>query len=254
MRVGFVAWPDGLHPAGTAWERLREEIDKASLHLLITNELPFGNWLAAKGQFDEAAAKESIAIHEEGLASLRKLHVPFVVSSRPVWAGEKLSNEGFAIDREGISSLHHKQLFPSEEGWHETTWYRPGQTGFAPRSVSGLTIGMLLCTELMFNEHARAYGRANCELIAVPRATGLSNEKWFTAGAMAAIVSGAYVISSNRIGQSADGPAFGGRGYAFAPDGTLLAETTSGNALAVIDIDPSRARRQKFEYPCYIRE
>ena len=69
---------------------------------------------------------------------------------------------------------------------------------------------------------------------------------------MAAIVSGAYVITSNRVGRAASGPTFGGRGLAFAPDGTLIAETSLGRPLEVIDVDVDIARRQKAFYPCYI--
>jgi N-carbamoylputrescine amidase len=69
---------------------------------------------------------------------------------------------------------------------------------------------------------------------------------------MAAIVSGSYVISSNRVGRSAHSPDFGGHGFAYAPDGSLLAETSAERSLLAIDLDPATARRQKSEYPCYV--
>jgi N-carbamoylputrescine amidase len=113
---------------------------------------------------------------------------------------------------------------------------------------------VLLCTELMFNEHARRYGRAGADLIVVPRATGHEHGAWVTGGAMAAIVSGSYAVSSNRVGATAGSPEFGGRGLAFAPDGTLLAETSADAPLVVIELAPEIARRQKAEYPCYVVE
>jgi N-carbamoylputrescine amidase len=58
--------------------------------------------------------------------------------------------------------------------------------------VLGVRVGVLLCTEAMFNERARAYGREGAELIVIPRASGRDIEPWKIAGAMASLVSGAY--------------------------------------------------------------
>ena len=77
---------------------------------------------------------------------------------------------------------------------------------------------------------------------------------WQTAGKMAAIVSGAYVISSNRIGSSPTGPAFGGGGFAYRPDGSLMATTTPADTLIVADIEPEVSARQRGAYPCYVTE
>lgn len=109
-------------------------------------------------------------------------------------------NEAFSIEGERIKILHRKQFFPNEAGWYEGIWFHSDDSGFVIHEVAGLKIGILLCTELMFNEHARHYGRAGADLIVVPRATRQSQEKWVTAGSMAAIVSGSYVVSSNRVG------------------------------------------------------
>ncbi|KAG1239640.1 hypothetical protein G6F68_018438 [Rhizopus microsporus] len=94
----------------------------------------------------------------------------------------------------------------------------------------------------MFNERARRYGREGAELIVVPRASGASIGRWMTAGAMAALVSGCYVVSSNRAGRTADGQVFGGRAFAVLPDGELLAQSTDSESIVVIDVDPARLR------------
>jgi len=98
MRVGFVEWPEGLQPSGPEWTRLAERVTGACLELLITNELPFGRWIAADPIFDHETAQDSIAAHEAGLAALTALSVPAVLSSRPVWAGDRLANEAFVIE------------------------------------------------------------------------------------------------------------------------------------------------------------
>jgi N-carbamoylputrescine amidase len=222
MRVGFVQWPDGLVPDTDLWSAVAADVASFAPEILITNEMPFGPWLAASPDFDADSAKESVRIHEHSLAALQALRVPIVISSRPVIAGGRLANEAFVLERGRFRFLHQKHFFPAEEGWFETEWYKTDKPGFEVMEIDGLRFGVLLCTELMFNERARAYGKSGAHLIAVPRATGRSLAPWKTAGAMAAIASGCYVVSSNRVGSASGGPTFGGGAYAFAPDGSLL--------------------------------
>lgn len=251
----FVEWPEGLEPAGPSWDAVRREVDAARPDILVTNEMPFGPWLAGGPAFDASAAQRSVELHDRGRSALAALGVPAVISSRPVWQDDRLANEAFVLDAAGDRPLHRKQFFPEEDGWYEATWFRADGGGFAVHEVVGLHLGVLLCTELMFNEQARRYGRAGADLIVVPRATGAAHRSWFTAGAMAAIVSGSYVVSSNRAGAPADGgPAFGGRGFAFAPDGKPLAETSAEAPFVTIALDLEASRRQKAEYPCYVAE
>lgn len=251
MRVAFVEWPEGLRPDGPEWMHIGREVVDARPDLLITDELPFGDWIAAAPAFDRDTAQRSIDVHAAGLTALAALGVPAVLTSRPVWSGVRLANEAVLLAGGEARPVHRKQYFPSEPGWSETAWYEPGSDDFPLVCAAGLNVGVLLCTEAMFNEHARRYGRRGAALIALPRATGASRI-WRTAGEMAAIVSGAYVISSNRSGETSTGPQFGGGGFAFAPDGKLMATTTSAQPLVVVDIDANISFAQQSAYPCYV--
>ncbi len=221
--------------------------------LLVTDQLPFRCWLAGAPRFDRNAAAASVELHAEGLDALASLHVPAVVTSRPVWSGDRLVNEGVVIEGDVVRFLHRKQILPDQEGWRESTWYEPGREGFRTADVLGVRIGLLLCTEIMFTERARQYGAAGAELIVVPRSTP-AGAPCEPAALMAALVSGCYVISSSRVGQIGHGPEFGGRGFAYAPDGTLLAATSPERPLRVLEIDPGLSRRQKCRYPCYLTD
>jgi N-carbamoylputrescine amidase len=254
MRVGFVEWPEDLHPIGSDWERITDLVAGAQLDLLVTNELPFGRWIAAEASFDPSAARASIDAHLAGLDALQKLRVPAILSSRPVWAGTRLANEAFVADGGVVWPVHQKQYFPEEPGWYEAFWYVPGHGGFRVAEVAGLLTGVMLCTDAMFNEHARRYGRQGASLIAIPRAAGTSTENWLAAGKMAAIVSGSYVISSNRVGSSQEGVVFGGAGFAYHPDGSLLAMTSAENSLLAVDVDPEVSAHQRGLYPRYVIE
>lgn len=252
MKVACVEWPEGLLPDTAAFERVVADVAEAAPDVLVANEMPFGDWLADRAEFDLDLAAASVDAHERGLEALKRLGVPLVLSSRPVWAGERLANEAFALIGGEVIPLHRKCYFPAEAGWHEDAWFMPGDGTFKVAALNGLNIGVLLCTELMFNEHARSLGRAGADLIVAPRATG-STPMWRTACAMAAIVSGAYVVSSNRSGRRGDAT-FAGNGLAMAPNGELIGMTTVDEPLFVFDLDPDKARAQKREYPCYVRE
>lgn len=254
MRICMMEGPVDLAPEGATWEGIANRIGELAPDLLVTNEMPFGPWLAALPAYDPALAAESVRLHEAGLRALAALELPAVVSSRPVPAGGRLANEAFALQGGRYTPLHHKQMFPEEPGFFEATWFQPTMQGFEVFEVGGIRLGVQLCTELMFNERARRYGRDGAELIVVPRASGASVGRWLTAGAMAALVSGCYVVSSNRAGRTADGQVFGGRAFAFQPDGEPLAQTTDSESIVVVDVDPARARAQQSRYPCYVRE
>jgi N-carbamoylputrescine amidase len=254
INVGFVQWPENLQANSAEWQRIAAAVLASRPDVLVTNEMPFGPWIAIAPGFDKALAEKSVHLHEEAIEAMSALNIPLLISSRPVWAGARLANEAFALQDRKYRRIHQKHFFPEEPGWHEASWFQTAHEGFDPIDALGINIGVLLCTELMFNEHARRYGRAKADLIAVPRATGTSVASWRTACAMAALVSGSYVVSSNRIGGSEGSPCFGGKGFAFAPDGTLIAETSEQDPLVCFELDLETSRRQKREYPCYVSE
>jgi N-carbamoylputrescine amidase len=70
---------------------------------------------------------------------------------------------------------------------------------------------------------------------------------------MAAIVSGSFVLSSNRMGRSQDVD-FDGCGLIISPNGKVLASTSQNKPFATIDIDLNEAIRAKKTYPRTIPE
>lgn len=254
LRISFVDWPEALSTRDEEWSSLKDSVNAARPDILVTNELPFGPWLADAPVFSDDEANQSVLAHEKGLEGLIDLTVPVVISSRPVWNGDRLANEAFVIENGTTRPLHRKQYFPNEPGWFESEWYTGDGSGFDIALIAGINVGVLLCTEAMFNERARAYGRQNASLIVIPRASGVDKESWKIAGAMASLVSGAYVVSSNRTGRSFGGTTFGGGGFAYAPHGRLLAMTDPANPLRTFELDARLANAAQQEYPCYVPE
>jgi N-carbamoylputrescine amidase len=254
LRIAFVEWPEALTTDGAEWSCLQSAVAAVRPDILVTNELPFGPWLADSATFSEEEAQQSVLAHADGLAGLRNLGLNAVISSRPVWIGKRLANEAFVLENGRVGPLHRKQYFPNEPGWFESAWYAGDDSGFLVADVRGIKVGVLLCTEAMFNERARAYGREAACLLAVPRATGTELEPWRISGAMASLVSGAYVVSSNRVGRSKNGTHFGGGGFAYAPQGRLLALTTPSNPVQVCELDTRLVASAQRSYPCYVPE
>jgi len=254
LRIAFVEWPEGLSTGDDHWRAFKYSVTAAHSDILITNELPFGRCIAEKDIFSEDEAHVSIRAHERGLEGLAELDLPAVISSRPVWNGKRLANEAFVLENGAVRRLHRKQYFPNEPGWFETHWYAGDGSGFGVTEVLEIKVGVLLCTEAMFNERARAYGKQEASLVVIPRASGVDIESWKIAGAMASIVSGAYVVSSNRVGRSAGGTRFGGGGFAYAPQGRLLAVTAGSNPVQTVELDLKASALAQREYPCYVPE
>lgn len=255
LRVGVCECPPELLPDSSAWDSFCRLVSRESPDLLLLNELPFGPWISSDATFDRRVWEGSRAAHERGVEVLGQLGVPVVAASRPLEEDGKRFNEGFMWTRAGLRGAHTKQYFPDEEGYFEARWFEAGERHFQLAQAGAARAGFLICTEVMFNEHARSYGRQGGHLILVPRAVGKESlQRWLVAMRMAAIVSGCYVLSSNRAGIDSRGQTFAGTGWIIDPSGNVLAETSSSAPLVCQTIDLQSVARAQAQYPCYVRE
>jgi N-carbamoylputrescine amidase len=245
-----------LTPGSTAWTQLVERVRRVSPDLLLLNEMPFGPWISAGDRFAAGAWDRSCRLHERGLERLAELGARFVLSTRPVESEGRRVNEGFVWSAETEAvTVHTKQYFPDEAGYYEARWFQAGPRHFRSVPAAGARAGFLICTEVMFNEHARHYGREGAQIIVVPRAVGdESLGRWRVAMQMAAIVSGCYVLSSNRDGVDSRGQRFGGRGWVVDPTGEVVAQTSSRTPVVGYELDLDLVREAQADYPCYVEE
>ncbi|WP_283193169.1 carbon-nitrogen hydrolase family protein [Rhizobium sp. AN80A] len=253
-RVSVVEWPDGLSPGSQEWDRIRAEIDHAKPELLITNEMPFGQWAPTTRTYDRDIAARWADLHETAMSDLAALGVARVLSTRPVLAQGFLVNEAFLLEEGNYRFPHHKHLFPSEPDWEEASWFKPVTYGFTPQPSGKTVVGALVCTELMFPQYARLLGQRQAQLIGVPRATGANHDLWRSAAVMAAVTAGAFVASSNRVKGKSSTIAFGGGGFIVDPHGKLLVATSKEQAIATAEIDEAFADAAKQEYPAYVSD
>jgi N-carbamoylputrescine amidase len=87
-------------------------------------------------------------------------------------------------------------------------------------------------------------------MILSPRATeAASTARWLSVGVVAAVRSGAFSLSSNRVDPTG---ACGGVGWIIDPIGNILAQTTPEAPFATVEIDLSAPAAARDGYPGYV--
>ena len=177
---------------------------------------------------------------------------------RPLQTGEDgaLGTTRDAVLAVARRPVHRKCYLPNEAAFWEANCIGPGPKEFSPIAVGDTQIGFLICTELWFTEHARSYGRRGVEILAAPRATGMSSaDEWIAGARAAAVMSGAFCLSSNRSGSDAAGFEWSGHGWIIEPEeGEVVGLTSRCEPFLTVDIDLDVARRAKRTYLRYVSE
>jgi N-carbamoylputrescine amidase len=252
MRVTVCQLPDDSRAFERAWERLAAHAREARSELVVLPEMPFHPWFAAARRFDPQVWRAVMAAHDAWERRLHELAPAAVIGSRPIEFGNERYNAAFlwTATSGGIATVHGKAYLPEEEGTWEASWYAAATPEFQPVAVGAASAGVLICSELWAMEHARLYGKANVHLLVTPRLTGAQTlDKWLAGGRVAAILAGAFGLSSNRVDEA---KGFGGQGWIVSPDGEVLALTTRDEPCVTRDVDLSAAERAKTTYPRYV--
>ena len=219
---------------------------------MLLPEMPFYPWIAAEKPFELQKWEASVAEHERWVARLSELAPASVLASRTV---AQRRNEGFVWEPKGYRAVHDKYYLPEEAGFWEATWYERGEPDFTavrdhrlsrqglryvPSSGLPSTLGITHSKEFT-SSHAHAPRKNR------PWTSGLQG------GRAAAVMAGAFCISSNRSGEGS-GIHWGGNGWIIDPDGELLGLTSSEDPFLTLDLDLEAAERAKATYPRYVAE
>lgn len=254
MRI-TVCQLDGDHPEGfnADWAALAAHVRAEKSELVLLPEMPFSSWFAGTREFDARVWEEAVRLHRAWEVRLGELGAAAVLASRPQDLGGRRVNQAYAWQAGSLLPAHEKYYLPDEERFWEASWYGRGDGNFDLLEVLGWQVGFLVCTELWFFDRARAYGKRGARILAVPRATeGQTVEKWLTAGRSAAVVSGAYCLSSNRVDKRGRPGGMGGWGWVVDPDGQVLAVTSRERPFVTVEIEAARADEAKSTYPRYV--
>ena len=235
------------------WASLRSHAQAEASDLVLLPEMCFAPWFCAAPVADEGLWQDSVSAHDRWLARLAELGAGIVVGTAPRCIGERRHNVAYIWSAiKGLRWDHAKTYLPNDDGYWEAAWYDRAPMDFRAAQVGSLTLGLMICTELWFMQHARDYGKSGIHLLLNPRSTPRhTNDKWLAGGRAAAVISGAYCLSSNHAGQ-VDGLELGGCGWIIDPDGQALATTSDEKPFVTLEIDMPRADAAKHTYPRYV--
>jgi N-carbamoylputrescine amidase len=255
MRVTVCQMQDAPDAFASDWAALCRHVAQEQSALVLLPEMPFAAWFGIERAFAQAQWDAAVNAHERWVARLDELAPAVVLSTAPVERGGRRLNEAFVWAHGEATPAHHKRYLPEEDGFWEASWYERGDGAFELVEAAGARVGFQICTELWTLEEARKYGLAGADIVAAPRATPMSTgERWLVAGRAAAILAGAYCLSSNHCGASVEGGfEFAGLGWIIDPDGEVLAQTSDAAPFVTCEIDLERARAAKSTYPRYVR-
>ena len=255
MKITVCELPNDFSYFENRWENLVYHVSKAGSEIVVLPEMPFSPWLAQVREYDPELWKSAVENHMQWISRLGELAPALIASTRPVTSDNTRNNLGYIWqDVHGIQDVHAKYYLPDEEAFWEASWYHRGNCTFNPIETSKGKIGFLICTELWFNQHARRYGKEGIHFLVCPRATPTQTaSKWIAGGQTAAVVAGAYCLSSNLSGTTPAGGDFAGVGWIIEPEeGKVLGLTSPDQPFLTLDIDISLAEKAKQTYPRYV--
>ena len=255
MKVTVCELPNEPTALESAWGQLVAHVQVSQSEFVLLPEMPFFRWLAHTRDVNVGQWVQAVKAHEAWITRLADLSPATVISTRPVIVSGKRQNMGYVWEPDrGIRDVHAKYYLPDEPDFWEASWYERGDGDFSLAETSKGKVGFLICTEIWFNTHAREYGKEGMQLLVCPRATPNSTApKWVVGGQTAAVVSGAYCLSSNLSGTTPEGGDYAGVGWIIEPSaGKVLGLTSSQQPFLTLDIDLTEADIAKGTYPRYV--
>jgi N-carbamoylputrescine amidase len=251
VRITVCELPHEPAALGAAWAALCEHTVSNASELVLLPEFAMVDAVWQDEDFDSVRWSAAQKLSDAWLARLSELRVEHVVGTRPAAKDGRLFNEGYLwSSARGLAPLRRKFFLPNEPGGWEATWFDRGDREFPAFHAGALSFGLNICTELWAVETYAAYAARGVQVILTPRATSSGTAaKWLSAGVVAAVRSGAFSVSSNRVDTTGT---CGGVGWIISPDGHVLASTTPEAPFATIAIDLSIAVAARDSYPRYV--
>ena len=255
LRVTVCQLSDEPEHLEADWQALAAHVRTEGSQWVLLPEMAFAPWFARSRPFDAAVWAAVLAAQARWEPRLAELAPALVAGSRPVELAGARRNQAFVAEPgQPLRPAHQKRYLPNEAVFWEASWYGPGPGDFTPVQAGPACTGFMICTDLWFLQHARAYGQAGAQVIANPRATERATvEKWLAGGRVAAVVSGAYCLSSNRVSHTGAQPPMGGQGWVVDPDGVVLGVTSTAMPFLTVTIDLGAADAAKQTYPRYVQ-
>jgi N-carbamoylputrescine amidase len=251
MHVTVCELPHEPRALEAAWAALAHHTNRHASELVLLPEFTWVEPVWEAEHFNPARWAAAEATSDAWLPRLVELGAGLVVGTRPVTIEGRRLNQGFIWTAAGgVAPLRSKFYLPLEPGWWEGCWMERGDAAFPAYRAGDLSFGLNICTELWALDTYGAYAALDVPVILSPRATAAATTvKWLSVGVVAAVRSGAFSLSSNRVDPSGQN---GGVGWIIGPDGRILAATSRDCPFATVDIDLAHSAEAREAYPNYV--
>jgi N-carbamoylputrescine amidase len=251
MRVTVCELPHEAAALAAAWDALCAHTAAHASELVLLPELAMAEPVWTSRHFAAGRWSAAVAAGEEALRRLPELGAERVVGTRAVRAGTRCLNQGFLWSADaGVAPLRSKRFMPQERGTWEAAWFDGGDDDFPVYRAGAAAFGLSICTELWALETLVAYSESGVDLVLSPRATQADTfATWLSLGIVAAMRSGAFSVSSNRVDPTGS---CGGGGWIIDPSGRILAVTSADEPFVTRDLDLASAAAAKGTYPRYV--
>lgn len=236
---------------------LAKHVKQHKTDFLLLPEMPFNDWLANDKNVERSRWEAAVDNHNNQISKFEELGYPSLMSTRPITEADgRRQNSAYTWTKDrGVADFHSKWNLPDEDGYWEATWYDRGDGLFNSARVDDIILGVQICTEMWFFEHARNYAKHKVDLLCVPRATPhASINKWLAGGQTASVVSGAFCLSSNLYAPKSETVDIGGLSWITSPEGDILAQTDPDNPFVSVEIDLDDAKIAKGNFPRYVHD
>jgi len=251
MRVTVCELPHEPSALAAAWAGLCRHTAHHASELVLLPEFAMVDAVWEDELFDAARWAVVETLSDTWLRRLSELHAEYVVGTRPASIDGGRFNQGYIWSAaRGLVPLRSKVFLPDEPGNWEARWFERGDPDFPAFHAGAFSFGLNICTELWALETYGDYAARDVQVILSPRATAAATTaKWLSVGVVAAVRSGAFSLSSNRVDPTG---ACGGVGWIISPNGQVLASTSRRDPFATIDIDLAASAAARNSYPRYV--
>jgi predicted amidohydrolase len=251
MRIALVqiASPTEESPAARR-DRVRHLLDglPTDLDLIVLPEL----WAVGFNHFDDYAAQaESIDGPTVRLcAEVARTTSTWVLAGSIVEqrSDGSLRNTTVLLDADGEVAMTTGKVHVFGYASREVELLSPGDRVGATRTPYGW-VGSTTCYDLRFPGLWNELVEAGAELVLVPAAWPAARlDHWRLLSSARAVDTQTYVIACNSCG-SQSGVELGGHSRVVDPWGEVVAEAGTEEQVLIVDIDPSRVRETRAEFP-----
>ncbi|MFC1694237.1 nitrilase-related carbon-nitrogen hydrolase [Candidatus Latescibacterota bacterium] len=240
MKIGFIQFKPVFGEVEANVETMKRLISSVEADLLVLPELATTGYTFTSPEELAKIAEPFDNSHSlDSLQDLARERSCALVVGFGESAGKALYNSAAFLKPDGSRHLYRKvHLFGAEN-----LFFKPGDIPFNIHDLNGVTIGMMICFDWFFPESMRVLALKGAQIICHPVNFILP---WGQrAMVIRSLENRVFVVTANRYGTETRGEysfTFTGESQITSPGGDVLTKATeSGDAVSIIDIDPSAA-------------